>query len=143
MTRDDLQLFTTRFVETWERSDARALAMCYGDQATLHSPMFSKVIGRERIEKSFIDLFRIFNKWRITIDRLVIDTVGASRVVVLTTSHATHVGELFGYPGTGRRFTAHSALILEFSDSLISSETRLYDFTGLLMQLGVLTAKGR
>jgi len=117
--------------------------MSYSDQATLHSPMFSKVIGRERIEKSFVDLFRAFDKWRITIDRMVIDTVGTSRVVVLTTSHANHVGELFGYPGTGRRFTAHSALILEFSDSLISTETRLYDFTGLLMQLGVLMAKSR
>ena len=143
MTRDEIQLFTTRFFETWERSDARALAMGYGDHATLSSPMFSKVTGRERIEKSYVDLFRAFEKWGIVIDRMVIDTVGASRVVVLTTSHATHVGELFGYAGTGRRFTLHSALILEFSNGLISSETRLYDFTGLLMQLGVLMAKGR
>jgi steroid delta-isomerase-like uncharacterized protein len=141
MTRDDIQLFTTRFVESWERSDARALAMCYGDHATLNSPMFSKLTGRERIEKSYVDLFRTFEKWRITIDRMIIDTVGPGRVVVLATSHATHVGELFGYPGTGRRFTLHSALILEFSNGLISSETRLYDFTGLLMQLGVLMAK--
>lgn len=143
MTRDDIQLFATRFLATWERSDPRALAMCYSDGATLNSPLFSKVTGRERIEKSYEDLFRVFDRWRITIDQIVIDTVGTSRVVALTTSQATHVGELFGYSGSGRRFTLHTALTLEFSNSLISSETRLYDFTGLLMQLGVLMAKGR
>ena len=46
-------------------------------------------------------------------------------------------------PSDRSGFTVHWALILEFSGSLISSETRLYDFTGLLMQLGVLMAKGR
>ena len=143
MMRDDIQLFATRFLETWERADPRALAMCYSDKATLNSPMFSKVTGRERIEKSYVDLFRVFEKWRITINQLVIDTSVGQRLVVLTTSQATHVGELFGYSGTGRRFTLHTALIIEFSNSVIASETRLYDFTGLLMQLGVLQAKGR
>jgi steroid delta-isomerase-like uncharacterized protein len=143
MTRDDIQLFTARFIETWERADARALAMCYGDQARLNSPMFSTVTGRERIEKSYVDLFRVFEKWHITIDRMIIDTVGAQRAVVLATSQATHVGDLYGYPGSGRRFMLHSALVLEFSNGLISSETRLYDFTGMLMQLGVLMARGR
>ena len=141
MTREDIERFATRFLATWERSDARALAMCYSDTATLISPLFSKVTGRDRIEKSYVDLFRVFEQWRITIDQMVIDTVGGSRAMVLTTSQATHAGELFGYAGTGRRFVLHSALIVEFSNGLISSETRLYDFTGMLMQLGVLMAK--
>jgi predicted ester cyclase len=117
--------------------------MCYGDAATLSSPMFSRVIGRDRIEKSYVDLFRVFDQWRIAIEQMVIDTVDGGRGMVLTTSQTTHTGELFGYAATGRRITLHSALIFEFSNGLISAETRLYDFTGMLMQLGVLMAKAR
>ncbi len=142
MTRDDIQAFTNRLVESWERSDVRALSACYTDDATIDSPLLGKRTGREQIEASFRDLFRVFGKWRITIDNTVIDTVGG-RAVVQTTAQATHVGEMFGYPASNRRFTLRTALLFEFGKGRITSETRLYDFTGLLVQLGVLTAKGR
>jgi len=56
-------------------------------------------------------------------------------------SRATHVGDFMGMPGTGRKFQIEGALIYKFDDGLIAEERRIYDFTGLLMQLGVL--KGR
>jgi steroid delta-isomerase-like uncharacterized protein len=143
MTRDEIQSFTTRFVDTWHKADVRALAACYAGDATIISPMFSTVKGREKIETSYRDLFRVFGEWRITVDQTVIDTVGGERAVLLTTNQATHVGDMFGYPGTGRRFTLRVALIFAFTSGHIASETRLYDFTGLLVQLGVLKAKAR
>jgi steroid delta-isomerase-like uncharacterized protein len=143
MTHDDIESFIARFVETWHQADVRALAACYTPDAVISSPMFSTVNGREKVEASYRDLFRVFEHWRLSVDSTVIDTVGGERAAVVTTNQATHVGEMFGYPGTGRRFTMRTALIFEFKDGHIASETRLYDFTGLLVQLGVLKAKGR
>lgn len=142
MTRDEIRTFTERFITTWERADVPALAVCYSEQATIDSPMFQKVIGRERIEQSFRELFRAFEKWQFTVDDVVIDTADRERCVVLATAQATHVGDVFGYPGSGRRFTLRTAFTLHFGDGVISSESRLYDFTGLLVQVGVLRAKG-
>lgn len=141
MTRDELHRFINRFLETWERGDVRALAMCYGPHAALNSPMFQKVNGRERIEQSYHDLFRIFNHWKFDVDDTVIDPE-QQRVVILGMSNATHTGEAFGYPGSGRRFTVRTMLMFRFEDGLIAGESRLYDFTGLLVQVGVLKAKG-
>jgi len=73
---------------------------------------------------------------------VVVDTVGGEAAALVTTSQATHVGDMFGYPGSRRRFTLTTVLMLRFSGGRIASETRLYDFTGLLVQLGVLKASG-
>jgi len=142
MTRDELQTFTQRFVQTWERGDERALAGCYAEDATLDSPMFQTVKGRERIEQSYRDLFRVFERWRITVNDIIIDTTDTPRVALLTTSQLTHAGAVFGHPGSGRRITLRTVLLFRFDRGLITSESRLYDFTGLLVQLGVLKAKG-
>jgi len=49
---------------------------------------------------------------------------------------------VFGYPGSGKHFTLKVAFVLRFAGDLIAAETRVYDFTGMLVQLGVLRAKG-
>jgi len=142
MTREDIQAFTVRFVEAWERGDSRALAASYTDIASVESPLLGKRKGRDEIEASFRDLFRVFARWHIAIDDTVVDADGA-RAVLLTTAQATHVGDLFGYPGSSRQFTLKTALVFEFDKVRIASEIRLYDFTGLLVELGVLRAKKR
>ena len=44
-------------------------------------------------------------------------------------------------PGTGRRVEVSGAFVMRFENGLIVSERRLYDFVGMLLQLGVLKAK--
>ena len=44
-------------------------------------------------------------------------------------------------PGTGRRIEVRGVWLFRFEGELIASETRLYDFTSLLVQLGVLKAR--
>lgn len=142
MTRDDIQTFVNKLMELYERADERALTACYTDDATVDSPMLGRRSGVEQIQGSFHDLFRVLANWRITVDNTVIDAVNG-RAVVLVTAQATHAGDMFGYPASRRRITLRTALYFVFSGGRIASETRLYDFTGLLLQLGVLTAKGR
>jgi steroid delta-isomerase-like uncharacterized protein len=141
MTRDEIQAFANRFLETWEHGVPAQLAACYAADATVDSPMFRTAIGREQIEEMYAETFRVFAGFRFTVDDIIIDAESA-RAVAIVTSQATQVGEVFGYAGGGRRFTLKVAFVLRFAGPLIASETRVYDFTGLLVQLGVLRAKG-
>ena len=54
---------------------------------------------------------------------------------------ASHTSELFGVPPTHRRFKIQGVLVFEFRDGKVAVERRLYDFTGLLIQMGVIKAK--
>ena len=74
----------------------------------------------------------------MTIDATVVD---APNVAVFATMHATHVNEFFGLPGTGRHIEVRVSRLLKIEGDLIAHEARIYDFTGLLVQVGVLRAK--
>ncbi len=51
------------------------------------------------------------------------------------------IGYLRGLPATGRHFKITGARMHVIKDGLIDDEQRLYDFTGLLIQVGVLKGK--
>ena len=57
------------------------------------------------------------------------------------TVSATHVGEFMGLAGCGRRFEIQGVQLFEMREGLIARERRYYDFTGMLIQLGVLRSK--
>jgi hypothetical protein len=46
-----------------------------------------------------------------------------------------------GLRGTGRKFDIQGVRLMEMRDGLIAYERRYYDFTGLLIQLGILKSK--
>jgi steroid delta-isomerase-like uncharacterized protein len=141
MTSDETRTFIKRFVDMWEREDVRGLVGCYTEQAHIDSPMFRAIDGRAAIEKSFVDLFEAFADSKIGVDDIIIDNESGDRSVTIFTSHGTHRGVLFGVPGTGRRVEISGAFVMKFENGRIASERRLYDFVGLLVQLGVLKAK--
>ena len=100
--------------------------------------IFSKVHGRDAIRRSYESLFQAFPDWAMEVEPLLID---GDRVAVPFTARATHAGRFMGLDGTGRRFELHGVLVMELRDGLITGERRHYDFTGLLIQLGVLKSK--
>ena len=100
--------------------------------------MFGVLHGRTAIEASYRDLFAAFSDWDIEQEELVID---GDRAVQVFTATATHVHDFFGLPGTGRKFEAHGMLFFQFEHGKIVFEQRCYDFTSMLIQLGVLRAK--
>ena len=55
--------------------------------------------------------------------------------------NATHTHDFMGHPGSGRKFEIQGVRILKLQDGLIAYDRRYYDFTGLLIQLGVLRGK--
>ena len=50
-------------------------------------------------------------------------------------------GEFYGLAATNKHIVLPLARLFEFTDGLIGHERRFYDFTGLLVQVGVLRAK--
>jgi steroid delta-isomerase-like uncharacterized protein len=141
MTSDEIRRFIRRYVELWEREDIRGLGACYAEHARVESPMFHVLDGREAIERSFTDLFKIFSNSKIGVDDIIIDNENGDRCVTVFTSQGTHCGVLFGLPGTGRRVEIKGTFLMKFERDQIIQERRLYDFVAMLLQLGVLKAK--
>ena len=141
MTSDEIGSFLDRFVSAWERQDVATLSACYTDDCVVVSPIFGTVKGRSQVGKSYADLFRAFAHTTIRVDDTIISNSDPARAVIVWTVQSTHAGEVFGMPATGRRIERTIAYIFTFRDGLIVNERRVYDFTSMLMQLGVLKAK--
>ena len=141
MTHDEIHAFVDRFARAWSAQDLDALLECYDERAEVVSPVFRTVNGIAAIERSFQDLFLAFSSVSTDVHDIVIDAVAQGAVLVFTT-HATQQGEFLGFPGSGRRTSTQMAFVFHFRGGRIISERRLYDFTGVLMQLGILKARG-
>jgi predicted ester cyclase len=140
MSRDEIfALFATRQLH-WRQRDAASLAASHAPHGVVVSPIFGTVTGQKSIERSYTELFRIFADWTLEAEQALVDNGRAAQPFRVT---ATHTHELFGIAATGRRVEIHGVLLFEFGDGLIAHERRVYDFTGMLIQLGVLKAKPR
>jgi len=135
MTRDEIERFFERRKAKWLARDAKALGADYADDAVVVSPLQGLLRGRTKIQEGFVSLFRSFPDWAYEPEELLIDGDKAAEYFVVT---GTHSGELFGIPPSGRQFEIRGVLLFHLSDLRIVREQRIYDFTGLLVQLGVL-----
>ena len=138
MSREQIVTLTQVMQRAWNARDPVALAALYADDALVHSPMFGEVHGRAEIERSYREMFRGFADWNFEGQDLIIDGTRAVQTFVAT---ATHSSDLFGVEATHRKFKVQGVLVFELRDGKIQSERRLYDFTSLLLQVGVLKAK--
>ena len=138
MSRDEIRGLLLRRQEHWAAHDSAALASAHTEDGVVHSPIFGVITGRPEIEKSYRNLFRVFADWTFDGQDVIID---GSRVAQIFRVKASHTNELFGVAATNRRFEIHGALVFDFRNGLIQRERRLYDFTSLLLQLGILKAK--
>jgi predicted ester cyclase len=138
MTRDEIMAFLSGQRDAWRRRDPVALALGHSEDCTIVSPMFATVRGRDAIRKSYESLFQSFPDWNFSDDESFID---GDRVAVPFTARAMHVGRFMGLDGTGRHFEIEGVLLMDLRDGVIAAERRIYDFTGLLIQCGVLRGK--
>jgi C-1 hydroxylase len=134
----DIQALLEGRTQAWIRRDSAALAAGYVEDAVVTSPMFPRAEGRGAIERSFESLFRVFPDWEMAFEE---PCVMGNRAMQPARVRATHRGDFMGIPGTGRRIEFECVLIFEFQDGLIQRERRIYDFTGVLIQAGVLRGK--
>jgi predicted ester cyclase len=67
--------------------------------------------------------------------------VNGNRAMQACKVRATQKGDFMGIPGSGKRVEFDCVLIYDIEDGMIVRERRVYDFTGMLIQLGVLRSK--
>jgi steroid delta-isomerase-like uncharacterized protein len=139
MTRDEVVRLIDQWHAQFAKRDAADLARLYASDCIVISPIFGDLKGRAAVEASNRRLYEAFPDWDMrTEGELIIDGDRVAQVFKVT---ATHAGEFMGLPGTGRKAQIHGARIIDFENGLIKKELRLYDFTLLLMQVGVLRGK--
>jgi steroid delta-isomerase-like uncharacterized protein len=124
--------------EYWQARDPDALTGCHTADGVVLSPIFRTVTGSDAIRESYRSLFRIFPDWDYQAHDLLISD---DRAAETFTVRATHVGEFLGLAGTGKKFEIQGVRMFELRENLIARERRYYDFTGTLIQLGVLKSK--
>lgn len=138
MTREEIVAFFDRHQEAYDNLDAAALAADYADDCSVESPMWGTHRGRAAVEGVYRKVFDAFLDHKIRTDSLVID---GSRVAWVLSLEGTDIGGFMGLPPSGKGFRVPAVFLFEFKDRRVARERRIYDFTGLLVQIGVLKAK--
>jgi steroid delta-isomerase-like uncharacterized protein len=138
MTREEIVGFFERRQGLYDNLDAPALAADYAADAVIESPSAGIHTGRAAAERSLRAVFGAFLDMKVKMDGLVID---GDRVAQALSIEGTHIGEFMGVPPSGKPFRLTAVFGYELEAGQIVRERRIYDFTGLLVQIGMLKAK--
>ena len=139
MTREEIVNLFNRRREAFARLDAEALAAGHAEDGVVESPAAGGTAsGREAIAKLYRGFFAGFPDLTMEWSDLVID---GDRVVQMATVSGTDTGGFMGLPATGKRFRLPVVFVFTLKDGLIAHQRSVYDFTGMLVQIGVLKAK--
>ena len=138
MTRHDILTLFEQRQAAFLRRDVGALADLYAEDGVVESLMAGTVRGRDAIGNVYRAWFAAFPDVVITSEDLIVDGLRAAHFM---THAGTDSGGFMGLPPTGKPFRIPIVHFFEFRDGRIVRERRIYDFTGLLVQIGVLKAK--
>ena len=138
-SRDQMLDLCRRWQAALGRPDLEALAGLYAETAELESPIAGNHHpGREGVIKATDAFFSAFPDASLTFEGPIVDGQRAAIVADVT---GKHVGHFMGMAPTGRPIHFQLVFVLDTRDGLIVRDRRIYDFTGLLLQVGVLKAK--
>jgi predicted ester cyclase len=138
MTHGDIENFFTLRDKNWQDHDSDALADGHAKDGEILSPLFGSIRGYSAIHKSYADFYNIFPDAKYETEDLLIDGDRAAQFVKMT---GTQEGNFCGFPPGGKQFQFHLASLFFFSEGKIHREIRIYDFTGMLVQIGAFKAK--
>jgi predicted ester cyclase len=97
------------------------------------------VHGRHAIEEVYRAWFIAFPDVAFSADEALL--IDGDRVAQRLTTTGTDSGGFLGLPPTGKAFKVPLVALCTMADHQIVHERRIYDFTGMLIQIGVLKAK--
>jgi steroid delta-isomerase-like uncharacterized protein len=139
MTRQQTEDLFARREHAQCSHDVDGVSALYAADAVVESPTAGGTVqGRSAIAEITRAWFVGFPDVVFATDFLVID---GDHVVWVGESRGTDTGGFLGLPPTGKPFSLSMVSLCTMNDGLIVHERRIYDFTGLLMQIGVLKAK--
>jgi predicted ester cyclase len=118
--------------------DAAAVASHHAEEGILESPWAGIVKGRPAIEQVHRLWFASFSDATFEVKDLLIDR---GRVSWLLHVAGTDVGGFMGLAPSRKPFQFPVVILCTLGDGFIVRDRRVYDFSGLLIQLGVLKAR--
>ena len=104
----------------------------------MESPVAGVIQGRAGVEKVYRAWFDAFLDMDAQTEQLLID---GEQVVEVLRVEGTSIGEFMRLPASGKQFQFTAVCLFDLRGQHIERERRIYDFTGLLVQVGVLKAK--
>jgi hypothetical protein len=135
MTREEITAMFDRRAVAWDEHDRRPRG---GPCAPTSSARPAECRGRGDIERIYKVWFTAFPDLFFKERDLLIDN---DRVALVMTVEGTHAGDFFGLAASGRRVKFVGAFVYTLRNGLIVHERRILDFTGVLVQVGVIRAK--
>jgi steroid delta-isomerase-like uncharacterized protein len=138
MTRDDVVAVLERQQGAMDRRDWATFRTLYAEDARVESPLGGSMQGPDAIVNGTDAFFSAFPDAVILRQPVIVD---GNRAVVMAEVTGTQLGAIMGLPPSGRAFRLPTTFVFVLRDGLIVEERRIYDFTGLLIQIGVLKAK--
>ena len=124
--------------EAFEEMDAAALAADYAADAVIESPTAGTHRGPAAAAQAFEAIFHAFGDHTRKTETLLID---GNRVAQVLNLEGTNLGGLMGLPPSGKHFRVAAVFLYELRGDKIVRERRVFDSTGMLVQIGVLKAK--
>lgn len=137
LTRDEVVAMFERRQRAADALDAAAFAADYAPNATIESPFAGPHVGPAAAEEALRVFFEALRP-KTTTESLLID---GPRVVQVARLEGKNLGQLLGLPPSGKGFAVTLVVFCELEDGQIVREQRIYDFSLLLMQVGLLKAK--
>ncbi len=121
--------------EIFPAGDAEALAEILAVDGIDHQARPDEPQGLAGAVRTMHWLQRVFSEQRWEINQVVGE---GDTVVVYTTHHARHTGELMGIPPTGREVAYDYVHVVRFEDGKVVEHWGVRDDMTLMRQLGVL-----
>lgn len=138
MTRAEITALFDRRQIAYDNLDAGALAEDYSDDCVVDSPTAGTHTGRAAAEKVLQAVFDAFLDMKTRTDQLIID---GDRIAQVLTIEGSNIGGFLGLSASGKPFRLPAVFVYDLKGRQIVRERRIYDFTGMLTQIGVLKAK--
>ena len=138
MTRDEVASVLNRRFSALNSSDLETLMTVHDPDGVVDSPLGGHASGIEAIRKVYDAWIASFPDAQFEAEPPIVD---GDRVAQVATVSGTDTGGFMGLPPTGKSFSMPMVFLFTMRNGKILHERRVYDFTGLMIQLGVLKAK--
>lgn len=138
MTREEIAALVASVERAFNMHDVATISAPYAADCVVESRMAGTVHGPAAVAQVWLAWFAAFPDVAAVTEDLLIED---DRAVWLVRMSGTDTGGFMGLPATGKPFIVPVVLMYTLKDGQVVREKRIYDFTGMLIQIGVLKAK--
>jgi steroid delta-isomerase-like uncharacterized protein len=138
MTREQIEALVATQERAFGQRDISTLVAPYAKDCVLESRLAGTVHGAAAVAQVYLAWFAAFPDATLSTEELLIED---HRAVWVVTMRGTDTGGFMGLAATGKPFLLPMVLMYTLDGDKVVHERRVYDFTGMLIQIGVLKTK--